>query len=583
MKIFTKHSLIAFVLFLTALFMGCSTENVVTDKGRVSELKSKLIGYNELLQNPKLLQKLDDINHAKALLKSIKSNKYDFSIDTEKVLLIEKGDYKSYTFVIRRDSTNGYFENLFLHPYKNGYLAYLFRYDLLKYDLNALNNGTAIAQNFSELQFASLEDLDLGGEIGVDIETTVYGGGSGLGVIMHEGQCWRVNHVWINKEGLLMWDIVLCPGCEGCGDGFNSSGGSGGGSSGGGVAMQQYLAIWDLAGGSGGGGNGSGSGTGGGGSSGGGSNSGGYNPFNPPVQDVTNPNPTPGGPGLYFDDPIIGILSPDFNALELFKNSLTSQQKAFWENQNNIGIVKVLKDYLVDNSFDTQSKNFVRWAIGYFILHPNTPIDLFKSWFMGESEGEDGVYDAEYWENPNLTFPPQNLPSWSAFNSAFPKKNGNHMPSSEVYQLVGGQLYSNHLANQPAYSNACAIRVSRALNYSGVVVPNIPGQTEKGADNKNYFISAANLNAWMKKVFGNPTNHFTGIQGGAQGVNFPALLANKKGIYIMIPKYPAYFASGHADIWNGISCNSSCYFNIEQTLPNGNSQGVAYINLWQLN
>lgn len=61
------------------------------------------------------------------------------------------------------------------------------------------------------------------------------------------------------------------------------------------------------------------------------------------------------------------------------------------------------------------------------------------------------------------------------------------------------------------------------------------------------------------------------------------MLANKKGIYIMIPKYLRYIASGHADIWNGYGCNGSCYFNIEQDLPNNKKQGVAYINLWSLN
>src|SRR5690606_11409992 len=93
----------------------------------------------------------------------------------------------------------------------------------------------------------------------------------------------------------------------------------------------------------------------------------------------------------------------------------------------------------------------------------------------------------------------QNLPSYNDFYSAFPFKNGGMMPSPEVYQLVGGQLYNNHLANPSDYGNACAIRVSKALNYSGVIVPNIPGQTEKGADNKNYFLSAKNLNAWMER------------------------------------------------------------------------------------
>lgn len=197
---------------------------------------------------------------------------------------------------------------------------------------------------------------------------------------------------------------------------------------------------------------------------------------------------------------------------------------------------------------------------------------------MSEVEGPDGEYDAEYWEDPNLTLPQQSLPSFNDYNNAFPKKNGGYMPATEVYQLVGGQLYNSHLANPTAYSNACAIRVSRALNYSGVTIPEIAGQTEKGSDNKNYFLSARNLSAWMEKTFGTPTgtNRITGAQGGTNGENFPALMDNKSGIYIIINAYPGQAGyTGHADILDNGSCNGGCYLS-----PSG---GVAYINIWPLN
>lgn len=138
--------------------------------------------------------------------------------------------------------------------------------------------------------------------------------------------------------------------------------------------------------------------------------------------------------------------------------------------------------------------------------------------------------------------------------------------NSEVYKL-----------DPEKYNNACAIRVSRALNYSGIDVPYISSQTIKGGDGKNYFLGAANLNAWMLKTFENAPTHLTGTQGGKYGQNFPYLLSNKKGIYIMIPNYPGknYFnASGHADLLTNGSCLGDCYFN-----PKG---AVAYINLWEL-
>lgn len=49
------------------------------------------------------------------------------------------------------------------------------------------------------------------------------------------------------------------------------------------------------------------------------------------------------------------------------------------------------------------------------------------------------------------------------------------------------------------------------------------------------------------------------------------------------PNYPAYFARGHADIWNGTNNNGKCYFNIDEDIPGNRRQGVAFINLWSLN
>ena len=50
------------------------------------------------------------------------------------------------------------------------------------------------------------------------------------------------------------------------------------------------------------------------------------------------------------------------------------------------------------------------------------------------------------------------------------------------------------------YVNACALRVSRALNYSGVTIPNIANHTFQGSDGKYYFLSSAKLYNWMIKT-----------------------------------------------------------------------------------
>lgn len=198
--------------------------------------------------------------------------------------------------------------------------------------------------------------------------------------------------------------------------------------------------------------------------------------------------------------------------------------------------------------------------------------------------------DISWWDDNTTSYPPQLLPSWSNMESNYPKKaDGTEMCGADVYNLVGGQV----LANMPGGGNpnACALRVSRALNYSGVVIPEIPGHTFKGSDNKNYFLSAAKLYDFMIKTFTMPPNAagsvepFSGAQGGTDGSNFPSLLSGKQGIYLMQANYPGQFgATGHASIWNGSSCVHNNCDGIDHDGAYFNAQGgVHKIALFKLN
>ena len=40
----------------------------------------------------------------------------------------------------------------------------------------------------------------------------------------------------------------------------------------------------------------------------------------------------------------------------------------------------------------------------------------------------------------------------------------------DTYKMVGGQAYALHKENPASYTNACALRLSRSLNYSGYIV-----------------------------------------------------------------------------------------------------------------
>lgn len=187
--------------------------------------------------------------------------------------------------------------------------------------------------------------------------------------------------------------------------------------------------------------------------------------------------------------------------------------------------------------------------------------------------------DTYWWDDNTTSFPTQNRPSWNDMNSNYPKNTAgtDDLPGPQVYSLVGGDVLALYNSNPSKYQNACALRVSRALNYSGVNIPYISGHTYAGADGKYYFLSSAKLYNWVRKTFGAPDVTLTGSQGGTNGQNFPSLLSGQKGIYIMVPNWPAQFgALGHATLFDGSSCvGGHCYYDAQG--------GVSRIYLWKLN
>jgi hypothetical protein len=241
--------------------------------------------------------------------------------------------------------------------------------------------------------------------------------------------------------------------------------------------------------------------------------------------------------------------------------------------QGQAGILQIANNI---NHVFTPDIDFAIFSTSYFLNHPNTTDEQFQNWFMTPSEGKEDIATSNL-SDLNLTFPTQNLPTFDDFILAFPSHlDTNFTTAEQVYTSVGGAVLTKY--NQGA-RNTCALRISKGLNYSGITIPNIPGVTVKGADNKNYFLVAKNLLTWMKNTFGTPTgsNHLTGSQGGAHGENFPTLLNGKQGIYIMIPTDPSssgFDASGHADMFFSGDCDGGCYFNA--------TGGVSEIFFWEL-
>ena len=225
------------------------------------------------------------------------------------------------------------------------------------------------------------------------------------------------------------------------------------------------------------------------------------------------------------------------------------------------------------------------WAINYLSQNPHLSFSVFQNLFMTPSEGpEVGDPDESFWDNPNNTFPPQPLPSWDAFESAFPKRAS--FTSEQVYQLIGGEV--NSIFGRSA--NSCAARVSKALNYSGITIPNIQGETFVGNDGKYYFVHANRINRWMRKVFGcaNPDSSI-GEYFNSRSLHYtpnmiPTLyntLNNSpgtiKGIFSAVWNKPPATASGHTDALSYPTpekyCDGSCHFD----------KPIKYIDIWKLN
>ena len=205
-----------------------------------------------------------------------------------------------------------------------------------------------------------------------------------------------------------------------------------------------------------------------------------------------------------FDNPVYD--DPNYvNAIKaqhFFSNLSYAQQ--VWANEN-VENYNQLIQYRIDNNWSDESEQFVEWVIIFMFNNSNVTWQQFQNWFMGQSEGRDFEYDEQYWENPSLTFPQQNLPTYNDFFNAYPKnQDGSWMVGADnVYAYVGGSVQQARITYRTRTENTCALKVSIALNGAGITIPNIPGQTLQGGGqfaNQYFFLNARALNIWIEKL-----------------------------------------------------------------------------------
>lgn len=131
------------------------------------------------------------------------------------------------------------------------------------------------------------------------------------------------------------------------------------------------------------------------------------------------------------------------------------------------------------------------------------------------------------------------LPSFGLLSTAYP--NYWLFPSPKTVQkLIGGEV------QDPDITNTCTIRMSHAMNTSGVAIPRFWRKVtnRRGANKSYYIVRVADFRDWMESWFGAPTIDVRKTVGQAfdrkQIEGFQGVIAFEIGFAD---------ATGHFDLW----------------------------------
>ncbi|MCZ8297127.1 MAG: hypothetical protein O9297_07905 [Flavobacterium sp.] len=154
----TKIKLLARLLMATVLFsfIGCSEdvyENFSNEKANAINFKK--VNFSEFKKNRLALQRFTEVeNNWSSNQRGIYLEDYGVYIDTTNIIYIEKDDVNSYTFkIINNDATNKV-ENLVLNSKENGnYEAFISEYLLTQQDISYLSesNNTLLQKSPSAI------------------------------------------------------------------------------------------------------------------------------------------------------------------------------------------------------------------------------------------------------------------------------------------------------------------------------------------------------------------------------------------------------------------------------------------------
>ena len=141
-----------------------------------------------------------------------------------------------------------------------------------------------------------------------------------------------------------------------------------------------------------------------------------------------------------------------------------------------------------------------------------------------------------------------------------------HPDSAQVKKSIGGNVDASWI------TNTCAIRLSRALNYSGVPVPRrfVGLKTVRGGDGKRYAFRVREMRTWLQHALGKPTFDHRKTRGAPFDKTQLASMTGIIGFDIAFSD-----ATGHLDLWGGGS------FSSEYKTSENYWTGATRISLWK--
>ncbi len=133
--------------------------------------------------------------------------------------------------------------------------------------------------------------------------------------------------------------------------------------------------------------------------------------------------------------------------------------------------------------------------------------------------------------------------AWSRFSEV-------NMSVERVGDFLGGKVQAN--VQSGVFENACPIRMSYVLNYTGVPIPaNSRYATVTGKDKRRYMYRVNDMMDFLLSIFGQPDLTVASP--------VPNRFVDKQGI-IVFQGNGWSNARGHVTLWNGNVCSDACHF-----------------------